>query len=207
MDYLSQFIGARTPLPSNKWGMLAVEAASFSPAADGDLVVEVGEISPAEELLLRIHSECVFGEVFASTLCDCGAQLDLAMVRLLQEGSGMLIYLRFDGRGAGLSAKVKATALEVAGTDTFSSREAIGVAPESRDFGPIGEYLVARGFRRIRLLTNNPLKVKGLSDAGLIVEAEPLLVSGPSKAVKQLYRAKRERFGHSIPSEVYKDDG
>jgi len=202
MDFLSGFIGSRTKLMSRTWGSLTIEAATFSAAADGDLVIEVGMPSPTSELLLRIHSECVFAEVFDSDLCDCADQLEHAMKRLTIAGNGMLIYLRLDGRGAGLAAKVKATALEIEGVDTFLSREKIGVPPEGRDFRSIGTYLRERGFARIRLLTNNPLKVRGLQSAGLEVETEPLLVTEPSAKVRQLYRAKAEKFGHTIPRHI-----
>jgi len=203
MNYTEKFIGERTSLPTRKWGTLTVEAASFTPASDGDLVVEFGLINPDEELLLRIHSECVFSETFGSTLCDCGDQLGLALQRIKENGSGILVYLRFDGRGAGLAAKVKATALEVSGIDTYESRQMIGVAPEGRDFSSVGRYLYKRGFRRVRCLTNSPLKIAGLRDAGLTVDVEPLLVSHPTPEVKTLFRTKKERFGHDIPSETY----
>lgn len=206
MDYLRDYVSARTPLYSRKWGTLQVESASFSPARDGDLVVEVGTLDDQEELLLRIHSECTFGQVFSSDLCDCAEQLERAMDRLVTHGRGMLVYLRFDGRGAGLAAKVKATALEMNGMDTYSSREAVGAPPEAREFRSVGEYLRRRSFTRVRLLTNNPLKAGGLQEAGLKVETESLLVPDPSVKVRHLYRTKRERFNHDIPEALIGTD-
>lgn len=203
MDYLTPWLGARTSLPSRRWGSLVVEVASFSPARDGDLVVTLGDPWSEPNPLVRIHSECVFAEVFDSRLCDCGDQLELAMDRIASSGSGLLVYLRFDGRGAGLAAKVCATALEVTGVDTYKSREMIGVAPEGRDYSSIGLYLLERGLQSIRLLTNNPDKVGDLRDAGLHVQRESLLVEDPAEAVASLYETKAQRFGHAIPSYLY----
>jgi len=197
--FLHDFIGATATIPSKTLGQLKVEAASFTAAIDGDLVVHFGKPFEQEELLVRIHSECVFGEVLHSDLCDCAEQLSKALERLQQEGNGLLIYLRLDGRGAGLAAKVKATALEVAGVDTFESRIKIGVAPEGRDFSAVGRYLFERGVKQVRLLTNNPQKCAGLTEAGIKVTMERLLVEPSSDAVRQLYRTKKEKFHHDIP--------
>jgi GTP cyclohydrolase II len=200
MDYLTRFLGAQATITSRKWGRLTMESASFSPAADGDLVVTIGKPFEQKIPLVRVHSECVFAEVFDSELCDCADQLTLAMARLTDNGHGVLFYLRFDGRGAGLAAKVKATALEVEGMDTYESRVHIGVEPEGRDFFRVGEYLKRHDVRRIKLLTNNPTKGIDIAKAGVDVECEPLLVTSPSAAVKRLYETKAIKFGHSIPN-------
>jgi GTP cyclohydrolase II len=205
VDYVRQWIGASTPLPSRRWGELSAEVASFSPAADGDLVVAFGEPWGKSRPLVRIHSECVFGEVFDSALCDCKDQLLLAMQRMEQEGHGILFYLRFDGRGAGLGAKVKATELELEGVDTYESRRIIGVEPESRSFVAVGEFLKARGLQQVLLLTNNPGKADDLRAAGIRVRTEPLLVNNPNEHVASLYQTKAERFGHTIPKVLYED--
>lgn len=141
----------------------------------------------------------MFAEVLDSELCDCADQLRLALCRFTREGHGLLVYLRLDGRGAGLAAKVRATELEVRGVDTFDSREAIGVRPESRDFSAIGAYLWDRGLRRIRLLTNNPDKARAIRAAGVEVTMEPLIVHDASAAVKRLLETKVRKFGHQIP--------
>lgn len=197
MNYL-RFVGEQATFVSRKWGKLTVESASFTPASDGDLVVYIGDISRQERINVRIHSECVFSEVFDSNFCDCADQLQMAM-RCLKQTGGILFYLRFDGRGAGLSAKVKATQLEVQGMNTYDSRVKIGVAPEGRDFSNVGYYLIKRGYRKITLLTNNPTKEEGLVKAGIDVRRMPLLVDVPNDNVKLLYRTKKEKFGHFIP--------
>jgi GTP cyclohydrolase II len=202
MDYLKRFIGSKATFPSRAWGLLTVESASFTPATDGDLIVIVGNPFGQPQPLVRIHSECVFSEVFQSELCDCAEQLHLAMGRLTQEGHGLLFYLRFDGRGEGLAAKVQATALEVSGIDTYESRLRIGVHPDSRRYSAIGAYLVERGVHSVRLLTNNPRKAQDVEDAGLAVATEPLYVSDPNAHVRKLYRSKSKRFMHSLPDDV-----
>lgn len=143
----------------------------------------------------------MFAEVFDSDFCDCADQLFLAMKKLKDEGNGILFYLRFDGRGAGLAAKVAATALEMQGMDTYESRVTIGVPPEGRDFSKIAQYLLGKNINKVRLLTNNPTKGKYLIENGIKVKYEPLLVADPNENVKNLYRTKATRFGHFIPKD------
>lgn len=196
-NYLS-FLGAHATFNSRKWGSLTVESASFTPAADGDLVVYIGDISNVERPYVRIHSECVFAEAFDSDFCDCADQLDMAMRRLVITG-GILFYLRFDGRGAGLSAKVKATDMEINGMDTFESRMHIGVPPEGRDFSAIGKYLLGKNIDKVTLLSNSPNKSGDLIKAGVNVITEPLFVNNPNQNVQRLYKTKVDKFQHIIP--------
>ena len=181
------------------------ESVKLSPAIDGDLAVYIGSPLTQSCPLIRIHSECVFAEAFDSALCDCADQFKLAMRRLSEEGNGILFYLRLDGRGAGLASKVKATALEVKGVDTFESRVAIGVKPEGRDFKPVADFLKSRKITSVRLLTNNPDKAGDLVSSGIEVAVEPLVVRNPSRLVRRLYQTKRTRFGHTIPDELMDD--
>jgi len=173
-----------------------MESQFFSKASDGDLVASFGKPFEAEKPLVRIHSECVFAEVFDSKICDCAEQLHVAMQLLNESKRGILFYLRFDGRGAGLSAKVAATALEIAGVDTYDSRVAIGVDPEGRTFEAIGEFLKAKGVKAIELLTNNPMKKEGVESAGIVVNVSPLKVSPRSPEMEHLLLTKKQRFGH-----------
>ncbi|WP_084402214.1 GTP cyclohydrolase II RibA [Lentzea albidocapillata] len=198
-DYLSRFVGASATVPTRNWGPLRFTVASFSGAIDGDLVVTLNEKSDRREPLVRIHSECVFAEVFSSKLCDCSDQLDLAMTRLSQSDSfGILFYLRIDGRGAGLAAKVAATNLEINGADTWESRVHLGVEPDSREYRSIANYLESLGIQSIRLLTNNPNKVGDLADSGIEVRRLPLVVPKPNGDVRRLYETKRDKFGHLL---------
>lgn len=198
MDYL-KFVGSKTKFHSRKWGEIEAESVSFTPASDGDLVVFIGEPSPVNVPYVRIHSECVFAEAFDSDFCDCADQLHIAMDRLVGEpNGGILFYLRFDGRGAGLSAKVAATKLEMEGLDTFESRLHLGVDPEGREFLNIGTYLVEKGYKKVVLLSNNPKKKADLIKAGLEVDTEPLYVKDPNENVKKLYDTKVTKFNHEI---------
>lgn len=199
MTNFKEHIGSKTRLPSRTWGELTVESQSFTEAIDGDLVVSIGEPINQAAPLVRIHSECVFAEAFDSALCDCADQLHIALSAIKSEGHGLLFYLRLDGRGVGLSAKVKATSLEMDGIDTFQSRTLLNLPPECRSFDAIGKYLAERGFKRVRLLTNNPLKTEGLAQAGIVVEAVPLIVPSDNPYIKRLYETKARCFGHQIP--------
>jgi GTP cyclohydrolase II len=192
------FVGSQASFSSRTLGELKVESVSFSDAVDGDLAVYFGEPFVAERPLVRIHSECIFAEVFDSALCDCADQLEIALNRLSKSQQGILFYLRVDGRGAGLAAKVAATALEVAGADTYDSRVTLGVAPEGRDFDAIGAFLAARGVKGITLLTNNPLKIAALQRAGINVAAESLRVPVMNDTVRALLETKRTKFGHLL---------
>lgn len=193
-----QFLGSSTIIFSHLWGELKIISEEFTPAIDGDLVVIKGDPFNAERPLVRIHSECVFAEAFGSVLCDCADQMNIALSRIVEEGTGILFYLRLDGRGAGLSAKVKATALEVAGMDTYDSRIAIGVPPESRDFTSIGKYLISNNIKKIRLMTNNPSKIEPLVNMGIDVQILSLKVPNPNAEILKLYSTKVEKFGHII---------
>ena len=198
MNTYKKFIGERTPLTSRIWGNLVIESASFTNASDGDLVVFFG--NPANlpsRPVVRIHSECVFAEVFDSNFCDCADQLYHAM-DYLRKTNGILFYLRFDGRGAGLSAKVKATALEMQGIDTHTSRLMIGVPPEGRDFGPVADYMLQHGITKITLLTNSPDKIGDLQKKGIDVETLPLYIDKPNPNVQKLYKTKVQKFAHTI---------
>jgi GTP cyclohydrolase II len=196
------FLGAEATFKTRKWGKITVESVSFTEAIDGDLVVYFGNPFSQPEPLVRIHSECVFGEVFGSELCDCAQQLEIALDRLKKEKHGMLFYLRIDGRGAGLSAKIKATDLETQGVDTYDSRVQIGVPPEGRDFSAIGSFLKAKKVTSIRLMTNNPDKIRSIEGAGIAVKTEPLVIDTSSPYIRQLYATKAQKFKHAIPKEM-----
>jgi 3,4-dihydroxy 2-butanone 4-phosphate synthase/GTP cyclohydrolase II len=198
MENYLKYTGSQTVFNSKKWGKLLVESASFTPASDGDLVVYIGNPLQEERPIVRIHSECVFAEVFDSDFCDCAEQLDMAMKILINAKNGILFYLRFDGRGSGLSAKVKATSLEINGIDTFESRIKIGVPPEGRDFSNIALFLLKKGIKKITLLTNNPIKIGDLVNNGIDVETKPLIIDNPNKNIEKLYHTKVNKFNHTI---------
>ena len=148
--------------------------------------------------LVRVHSECLTGDVFGSRRCDCGEQLKLAMKMIERNGSGVILYMRQEGRGIGLVNKLKAYQLQDGGMDTVEANEALGFKADLRDYGIGAQILADLGLSKIRLLTNNPKKIVGLEGYGLqVVERVPLIVR-PSKSNKRYLRTKKEKMGHVI---------
>ena len=150
-------------------------------------------------ILVRMHSECLTGDVFGSVHCDCGSQLHAAMERIHNEGQGVIVYLRQEGRGIGLGNKIKAYALQHRGLDTVDANRALGLPDDIREYGVGAEILRDLSVRKIRLLTNNPKKVVGLSGYGLqIVEEVPLEISPKSDEQRKYLQTKKKRMGHRL---------
>jgi 3,4-dihydroxy 2-butanone 4-phosphate synthase / GTP cyclohydrolase II len=161
------------------------------------LALTRGEIDPEKPTLVRVHSECLTGDVFHSQRCDCGPQLAAAMKRISEDG-GVLLYLRQEGRGIGLPAKIHAYKLQEQGLDTIEANEKLGFASDLRDYGMGAQILYDLGVRRIKLLTNNPKKVVGLEGYGLEI-TEQLPLSLPPNVHNQKYLdTKRLRMGHTL---------
>ncbi|TKJ41653.1 bifunctional 3,4-dihydroxy-2-butanone-4-phosphate synthase/GTP cyclohydrolase II [candidate division LCP-89 bacterium B3_LCP] len=162
------------------------------------LALVKGEIKSEESILVRVHSECLTGDVFGSMRCDCGDQLHLAMERIAEEGTGVLLYMNQEGRGIGLENKLKAYQLQDEGRDTVEANEELGFKADLRDYGIGAQMLYDLGVRNIRLLTNNPRKVIGLKGYQLeIVERIPIEI--PSNPCNSEYlKAKKEKLGHYI---------
>jgi len=161
------------------------------------LALTYGKIDPEKPTLVRVHSECLTGDVFLSKRCDCGGQLGAALEHIAREG-GVLLYLRQEGRGIGLPAKIHAYKLQEQGMDTIEANEKLGFASDLRDYGMGAQILADVGVRRIRLLTNNPKKVIGLEGYGLEI-VEQLPISLPSNPHNEKYlETKRARMGHTL---------
>lgn len=169
----------------------------FKTDASHHLALTCGEISPDTPTLVRVHSECLTGDVFASQRCDCGGQLHTAMEQIAREG-GVLLYLRQEGRGIGLAAKIHAYKLQQEGLDTVEANEKLGFPSDLRDYGMGAQILHDLGVRKIRLLTNNPKKVVGLDGYGLeITEQLPLRIE-PNPHNQHYLDTKRHKLGHSL---------
>jgi len=158
----------------------------------------MGEISENDELLVRVHSSCLTGDVFHSMRCDCGDQLERAFERIAAEKKGIVLYLLQEGRGIGLVNKLKAYELQELGHDTIEANEKLGFAPDIREYGTGSQILRDLGVRKIRLMTNNPAKYVAIEGFGLeIVERVPLEIA-PSNDTRKYLEAKKKKLGHIL---------
>jgi 3,4-dihydroxy 2-butanone 4-phosphate synthase/GTP cyclohydrolase II len=170
---------------------------------DGEhhLALVAGDLPAVPAPLVRVHSECLTGDVFGSLRCDCGAQLDQALRMVQEAGAGVVLYMRQEGRGIGLANKIHAYALQERGLDTVEANERLGFQPDLRDYGVGAQILADLGLTRIRLITNNPRKVVGLGAYGLtIVERVPLVLPATEHSRRYL-EVKREKLGHWLTVE------
>lgn len=162
------------------------------------LALVKGDINPESAVLVRVHSECLTGDVFRSQRCDCGEQLHRALEMIEEEGTGVLLYMRQEGRGIGLLNKLKAYQLQDKGLDTVQANEELGFKADLRDYGIGAQILVNLGLHHLRLMTNNPKKIIGLDGYGLeIVERVPIEISAKEKN-KRYLQTKRDKMGHLI---------
>ncbi len=189
-----------TKLPT-KFGEFGLHVYESMITREHHLALTLGNLSKGA-VLVRVHSECLTGDVFHSKRCDCGEQLEQSMRMIKQEGRGVIVYMRQEGRGIGLVNKLRAYALQDQGLDTVDANQALGFKPDLRHYGTGAQILVDLGLRDIRLLTNNPKKIVGLDGYGLrIVDRIPIEVV-PSAANRKYLKTKKEKLGHVLTAEM-----
>jgi len=189
---------AETVLPTRKAG--AFRLCVYSDNLETTLYVALvkGDIAGDRPTLVRLHSQCLTGDVFGSERCDCGEQLDTALAMIEGEGSGVLVYMFDEGRGIGLLNKVRAYALQDQGQDTIDANHALGFAADMRDYKAGAHILFDLGIKAVRLMTNNPDKVAALEDYGLTVTERVPIEAPPRSANRSYLETKRTRFGHLL---------
>ena len=185
------------PTPHGDWKIIAYrnELDQFEHVA-----MVKGEVAGEQDVLVRMHSECLTGDVFHSMRCDCGEQLEAAMQSIDREGRGAIVYLRQEGRGIGLVHKLRAYALQDEGMDTVQANEALGFRPDLRDYGIGAQILLDLGLSSIRILTNNPKKIVGMDGYGLSVTGQVPLRVEPNPHNEAYLATKRDKLGHLLPA-------
>jgi len=190
---------AEARLPS-KYGEFKIIAYRSSVDPGEHIALTIGDWEPDQPVMTRIHSECLTGDVFGSLRCDCGEQIELALRMLGKEGTGAFLYMRQEGRGIGLHNKIKAYSLQDTGLDTIEANEKLGFESDLRHYGIGAQMLLDLGIRKIRLLTNNPKKVVGLSGLGLEIVDRVEVEVPPNNENLAYLQTKRAKMGHILGS-------
>ena len=181
-----------------KYGEFSIIAYKSDIDPDEHLALVMGDISTEEPVLVRVHSECLTGDVFGSLRCDCGEQISLAMQAIAEERRGVFLYMRQEGRGIGFHNKIRAYALQDKGLDTVEANLSLGFDPDLRDYGIGAQILADLELHQIRLLTNNPKKVVGLEGYGLKVTETIPIIASPNPHNRQYLATKQKKLGHIL---------
>ena len=189
---------ASAPLPTED-GPFTIHVYESVVNSESHVALVRGDIGDGVDVMVRVHSKCLTGDVFHSLRCDCGPQLDAAMKQIAAEGRGVFLYLNQEGRGIGLANKIRAYVLQDQGLDTVEANERLGFKPDQRDYGIGAQILRDLGVRTMRLLTNNPRKFVGLEGYGLAVAATlPLEITPPTEFSRRYLKTKKDKLGHTL---------
>ncbi|MGB0448672.1 MAG: GTP cyclohydrolase II [Candidatus Poseidoniaceae archaeon] len=197
---MSDDVPSVAKLPT-KWGQFDIHVHHEEETGLDHVALMLGSMEGPDPVLMRVHSECLTGDAFSSLRCDCGPQLDAAMQAIVENGWGCLLYLRQEGRGIGLHAKIQAYHLQDQGADTLDANLILGHPADGRDYKIAATMLNDLGINEVALLTNNPDKVKQLEEHGIVVTETVPLVAGVGQDNLQYLQTKVERMGHTIDSE------
>ncbi len=190
---------ATAPLPT-EYGEFQIHVYEREDDGETHVALVHGELGDGRDVLVRLHSSCLTGDIFHSSKCDCGEQLQTALQRITAEGRGVLVYLNQEGRGIGLANKIRAYALQTQGYDTVEANERLGFGADEREYGSGVEILRDLGVHSVRLLSNNPKKLLGVESHGLrVIELLPLEVPA-SDLSREYLRTKKEKLGHKLSS-------
>ena len=186
---------ARLPTPFGEFKVIAFKS---STDPDEHLALVMGDVATDEPVLVRVHSQCLTGDVFQSLRCDCGEQIEMAMKRIAEEGRGVVLYMRQEGRGIGIHNKIKAYALQDEGLDTVEANISLGFKPDQRDYGIGAQILADLGVRNMRLMTNNPKKMGGLESFGLKITEQLPITTKPNPHNRRYLQTKQKKMGHLL---------
>ena len=194
---------------------VSLVATAELPTEHGDFVIHVfesrldgathvalvkGDLGDGQQVLARVHSSCVTGDIFHSSRCDCGQQLDMALARVAAEGRGVVLYLHQEGRGIGLANKIRAYALQDRGRDTVEANEQLGFEADLRDYATAVHMFQLLGVTSLRLMSNNPKKLEGVTGDGLVITERVPLEVEPSDANRRYLKTKKDKLGHQLTS-------
>jgi 3,4-dihydroxy 2-butanone 4-phosphate synthase/GTP cyclohydrolase II len=181
-----------------EWGEFQIAGYRSLTSNEEFVVLSKGELRPNIPTLVRIHSQCLTGDVFGSTKCDCGPQLHRTLQMIEAEGRGALVYQQQEGRGIGIINKIRAYALQDRGLDTVEANEHLGLAVDAREYKQCAEVLFDLGLCKVRVISNNPLKLRALEEAGLEIVERVAIEVKPNEGAAKYLQTKREKLGHLL---------
>ena len=195
--FVTRAAAARLPTEYGEFDIVA-----YDDSVDGKTHVALvhGDLGGGENVMVRVHSSCVTGDIFHSARCDCGPQLDTAMRRIVAEGRGILLYLNQEGRGIGLANKIRAYSLQDEGFDTVEANERLGFPADKREYGVSVRILLDLGVQSVRLLSNNPRKLAGVTGDGLSVSERIPIEIPASEHSRRYLKTKKDKLGHELTS-------